>query len=48
MNFSINLVAEEPPIEIKARSVHCDGGECIDPGVGLPWKAYRAAARQHF
>ncbi|KXJ10856.1 NADH dehydrogenase [ubiquinone] iron-sulfur protein 6, mitochondrial [Exaiptasia diaphana] len=26
MNFSINLVAEEPPIEVKGRSVHCDGG----------------------
>ncbi|EDO45934.1 predicted protein, partial [Nematostella vectensis] len=25
-NFSINLVAEEPPIKIKGRSVNCDGG----------------------
>ncbi|XP_031560505.1 NADH dehydrogenase [ubiquinone] iron-sulfur protein 6, mitochondrial-like [Actinia tenebrosa] len=26
MNFGINLVAEEPPIEVKGRSVYCDGG----------------------
>ena len=26
-NFSIKLVAEEPPIEVKGRSVHCDGGK---------------------